>query len=504
MNKRLRLLLLVMRTPFLRRYLAIALAAVLASGAGGCQRKAQGVVDVVVIGGEPKLADPQQARLDPAQSVLMSTIAQGLVRFDANGHIEPGLAETWNVSDDGLSYIFRLANANWPNGRKISAEQVSRMLRKLIARSSRDALTDAFGDVQEVVAMTDRVIEIRLKEPRPHLLQLLAQPEMGLVYDGLGSGPFAIDHSNSRGGTLRLAREIVSIDGDQSRRDELNLRGATARSAVQAFVSGTADLVLGGTFTDLPFAQGSKLPRRGLQFDPAVGLFGLVPARTDGPLANPEFRRILSQSLDRESWIAALSVPGLIPRATVLEPKLDNVPDPLPPQWTATPLVDRRPALAAAVRKLLRDGDPPIRVALPEGPGADLLFGRLAQDWGAIGIKVERVSAGKLADLRLIDEVAPSTSAAWFVRHFRCTVAPICDTTVDEMLINARETVLPAQRSALLAEASRQIDSLQLFIPLAAPIRWSLVSARISGFAGNRFAVHTLTDLEQRLDQTGE
>ena len=30
------------------------------------------------------------------------------------GNIVAGLAERWNVSDDGLSYIFRIASTEWP------------------------------------------------------------------------------------------------------------------------------------------------------------------------------------------------------------------------------------------------------------------------------------------------------------------------------------------------------------------------------------------------------
>jgi peptide/nickel transport system substrate-binding protein len=37
-----------------------------------------------------------------------------------------------------------------------------------------------------------------------------------------------------------------------------------------------------------------------------------------------------------------------------------------------------------------------------------------------------------------------------------------------------------------------------LFIPLTAPVRWSLTSRRIQNFAGNRYARHTLTDLDRR------
>jgi peptide/nickel transport system substrate-binding protein len=98
----------------------------------------------------------------------------------------------------------------------------------------------------------------------------------------------------------------------------------------------------------------------------------------------------------------------------------------------------------------------------------------------------------------LIDEVAPSPSAAWFVRRFRCGAVPICDPDADQLMDAARQTPVPAQRSALLTQAAAKIDDKQLFIPIAAPVRWSLVSTRVQGFAGNRYARHTLTDLQQQ------
>jgi peptide/nickel transport system substrate-binding protein len=141
---------------------------------------------------------------------------------------------------------------------------------------------------------------------------------------------------------------------------------------------------------------------------------------------------------------------------------------------------------------------PEIRILLPQGPGADLVLRQLATDWGALGFAVTRASGEDDADFRLIDEVAPSSSAAWFVRHFRCGAAPICDPDADQLMEAARQTLIPQQRVALLQQAAAKIDDGELFIPIAAPIRWSLVSGRIQGFNGNRYAVHTLTDLEQR------
>ena len=60
-----------------------------------------------------------------------------------------------------------------------------------------------------------------------------------------------------------------------------------------------------------------------------------------------------------------------------------------------------------------------------------------------------------------------------------------------------------AQRAALLAEAAREMDDLQLFIPIAAPIRWSLVRAGSRASQGTASARHTLTDLDQRLNREG-
>ena len=263
------------------------------------------------------------------------------MRFAPRGQIEPGLAARWNVSDDGLSYIFRLSAGEWPSGRKISAHQVARILRREVATNNNNPLKDTLGAVDEIVAMTDRVLEIRLNAPRPNLLQLLAQPELALVYEGQGSGPFRIAARGAPTGFIPLERQVAAPDGEEGRREEVWLGGAAAAAGVRSFVAGDIDLLLGGNFADLPIARGVKLPRGALQFDPVAGLFGLVPARKGGPLADAELRKLLSQAIDHDAAIAALDVPGLIGRATILEAGLDGVPDPVTPPCEV-PAVERR------------------------------------------------------------------------------------------------------------------------------------------------------------------
>jgi oligopeptide transport system substrate-binding protein len=488
----------------LRRLLSLLVLAGLAIAPAGCRQQSGGPPRVLVIGGEPELRDPALGPLTAPDAVLLQNVAQGLVRFDASGNIDAGLAERWTVSDDGLSYIFRIASTQWTDGRQITAQQVARALKRALGPRSKDSLKDALGAVQDIIAMTDRVIEIQLVAPRPNLLPLLAQPEFAVIRNGYGTGPFSYSRTNGPGGELRLKSEVMAPDEEVARREEVLLAGAPAADAVRAFAAGNADLVLGGTFNELPYARRVKLPRASLRFDPASGLFGLVPVRPGGRLDNPDLRHVLSQAIDRDSLTADLDVPGLAARATLLEPGLDGVPAPVAPAWTATALADRLPALRARVDQILGKADQRlIRVALPDGPGADLLLRRLSRDWGALGFTVERAKSPLAADFALIDEVAPSTSVAWFVRRFRCAAAAVCDADTDKLLDAARTALVPGQRYALLAQAAARIDDRQLFIPIAAPVRWSLVARRILGFAGNRFARHTLTDLEQKVSPGG-
>jgi peptide/nickel transport system substrate-binding protein len=473
------------------------------TGLNGCREPEAGEVKAVVIAEQlPRLADPLSGELKPADLVLVSNVAQGLVRFDASGDIAPGLAERWAVSDDGLSYVFRLRTATWSDGRKVRARDVVRLIERQLARRSRDPLRDTLGAVREVVAMTDRVIAIELNASRPHLLQLLAQPEFGLVRGSGGAGPFT---PRRDGEGLVLLRELPGFDGDQAKVERVRLAAAVAPRAVELFVSGEAELVLGGTVADFPVVRAANLPRGTLRIDPVAGLFGLVPGRTEGPGADPAVRALLDQAIDREALIAALGVPGLQPRLSLLQPGLDGIAAPSQPGWAQLAPEQRRGDLIERARVLfpIASGSqspptleprPAIRVALPDGPGGAIILQRLQADWEPLGLQVVEASTGP-ADFRFIDEVAPSTSPAWFLRRFRCEFVPVCSEQADQLLDAARLTGFPPQRVSFFADAERIMREEVLFMPLAAPVRWSLADRDVQGFAENRFGRHTLTDL---------
>ena len=482
-----------------RPALSLLMVASLIAGAG-CHRTKTGSIGVTVIADRAALIDPATGPLGQGDAVLLANVAQGLVRFDARGQIDSGLAERWNVSDDGLSYIFRLQSGTWPSGRKIDAREVARILNRERREASLNSLKDTVGAIAEIVAMTDRVIEIRLVAPRPHLLQLLAQPEFAIVRvvggdeDGrlAGSGPFVLRPGKPEE-PLHLRRMQPGADGEDEVREDIDLAALPAPSAVARFKAGATDLVLGGSFSDLPVARTAGVARGALRFDPVAGLFALVPGRNSGPLADQGLRSLVSRAIDRDALVALLDVDGLTPRTTLLQPGLDGIAAIAPPPWAAVPLAERRAGLVAeANRTFGKAARPVLTISLPAGPGSTLLFNRLASDLGALGIKLVPATAGQAVDLKLIDEVAPSTSPAWFVRRLHCDRVPMCDAQADELADAARATSSPQQRAQFLAVAAGRIDGGVLIMPLAAPVRWSLVSNDAPGFTENRFGRHTL------------
>ena len=484
----------------LRRVLTIAIAA---AAICGCGKDSDGLTRVGTIGPDPKLVETVTAPLSTGEALVRANMAQGLVRFDERGQVVPGLAERWNVSDDGLSYIFRLQTGEWPDGRKIRADDIAKILSRQLRPASANPLKDTLGAVSQIVAMTDRVIEIRLSAPRPNLLQLLAQPEFGLVRASVGTGPFT---PPTKGQMEAAKGEIdekalfithrIRIPDAEDPVERVQLSGGKAQDLVAAFANGDLDLVLGGTVADLPYAMRAKVPRGALRFDPVAGLFGLAPTKRSEVLQNKEVRQLLSRAIDRQAMVGGLNVDGLAPRATLLQAGLEGIGQPPQPEWLTQRMDERRAALVADGNRIFGQTErPTLRLFVPEGPGGDFLFGRLRYDWAYLGIKVERAPSAASADLVWVDEVAPSSSPAWFLRRFRCGVAPICVEDVEELLASARAAPIADQRAALFIEAARMMDDAQLFFPIAAPIRWSLVSGRAPGFAENPFARHTLVGL---------
>lgn len=475
-------------TPLLAALLALA----------ACQGRSDvGPVLVSAIGSTPALADPAQGPLGTPSRLMLDATAQGLVRFDAAGQIEPGIAERWIVIDDGMSYIFRLRDAEWSDGRPVSAAEVVAILRRQIAARSRNPLLPFLSAIDEIVEMTPQVIEVRLKRPRPDLLKLFAQPELALfrARPPGGSGPFRVTETYRDGVMLRPAfdpsRSPDEVAAEPGPERDVRLIGERAARAIARFAARDSDLVTGGTFVDWPLLAAVDIAPANQKVDPAAGLFGLAIVSRTGFLAESANRVAVARSVDRQAIVAAFA-PWWNATAQLLPDRLDSAAPPALAAWVAPAAPGETPA-AELVRawRAAHDGPPVLRVALPRGPGATILYGIVAAGLRRIGIVAERVAMEADADLRLIDEVAPYDSARWYL----ATACRACGDAAQAAIEAARDAPTLELRAARIADADAALAADVAYIPIARPMRWSLVALRLGQWQGNSRAWHPLNHL---------
>ncbi len=481
--------------------LPLPIALALALAAAGCGEPRPDDVPVVAsaIGGEAEAANPSREPLEFPEAVFLYATAQGLVRFDSNGQIVAGLAERWIVIDEGRSFIFRLRDAEWPDGSEVTAQQVVRALRRATASNSRNPLAPYLEVVDEIVEMTPRVIEVRLRRSRPDLLQLFAQPEMAIVRPQTlgGTGPFRVEEDEQSGVLLRPAidSERIAEEGYEGPgpAEFVQLHGERAALALARFAARKSDLVLGGTFVDWPLVGAAGIAPANIRFDPALGLFGLAVVEQDGFLAEPENRAAVAMAIDRDAIVQRV-LPERTPVTTLLPEQLDSSAAPAVPQWAALTLEERRARARARVSVWRQEAEVDsvrLRVALPEGPGATMLWAHLAADLRSIGIEGERVAMRADADLRLIDAVAPYDSARWFL----VTACRLCSEDAELAAEAARDAPTLQNRAQRIAEADALLSAEHIFIPIAQPLRWSIVALRLDAWQRNSRAWHPLDQL---------
>ncbi len=164
------------------------------------------------LGAEPGTLDPRNAE-DNAALAIAADLYEGLTRETAGGDVEPGAAETWTVSDDGLDYVFRLRDGlRWSDGGPLTAHDFESGLRRLLLPTSLSPSAPLFAAIRDVAALDDRTLRIRLDRPVPYLPTLLALPAAapqpaapGEGTTTLTNGPFVLS-ARVAGERIDLAR----------------------------------------------------------------------------------------------------------------------------------------------------------------------------------------------------------------------------------------------------------------------------------------------------------
>lgn len=467
--------------------------------AGCSSDEGSGPVTVSVIGSAADFAKPLDNLPNPGSKLFLETTAQGLVAFDAGGEILPALAQRWIVEDDGRSYIFRLRPAHWPDGSRVTARDVVRILMSRIETLRRLDPAGPLDAVEDVVAMTGEVIEIRLAAPRPYVLQMLAQPQMAILSRDGGTGPY---RRVARGDALMLTpvERTTNESGDELPVPPWQtriVRPERAALAIVRFQQRKAALVLGGRFSDLPMLVPAGVDRDDVRIDPVQGLLGLAVTGRNDLLDDDGMRRAINMAIDRSQLPTLFPVGGWATTEQIVPGQIDMAGPPAAPDWSGLSQADRwAQGQAVVTRWRSEHGDPPVlRVALPTGPGSTMLFGLVRHGLRMIGLKAERVEMTADADLRLVDEVAAYESVLWYLGRIGCARKIHCSAEAEAALQAASLAPTLDERLARIGQAEALMQAHNGFIALGAPVRWSLVARRLTGFMPSPRARHPLNHL---------
>jgi oligopeptide transport system substrate-binding protein len=466
-----------------------------------------GPLDIAIIGSKDEVFAGGQ-RLSEGAQVVRGATGAGLVALDAQGEIEPALADRWIVTDDGKSYIFRLREGTWPDGSELTGESARDSLRQAIRGLRGTSLGLDLLPVEEVRAMAGRVVEIDLKAPMPDFLRLIAQPELALAHGGFQAGPMAINRQREKIGPPQKPVELTfrppemrglpQQDGWQRYVRPVGVVALGAKAALAAFDRGEVDVVLGGTIASWPLADPGPLSRGNLRLDNVFGLFGLQVTSESGFLALPQNREALAMAIDRPALMATFNIGGWVPSTRIVPAAVAGAK--APERWTGTSIEQRRAVAAgrvAAWRAGAGKGKPPsLTIALAGEPGFAMLFNALASQLAQTGIELVRVDPGQPADLALVDRIARYAEARWFLNQFNCSLARgLCNSAADGAVEAALAAADAKERADNLARAEAELAEANVYIPIGAPLRWSMVRGNVDGFAANAWAWHPLPDM---------
>jgi len=147
------------------------------------------------IGSEPDNLHPWLSAASDTEAIFHN-VFEGLVLFDETGAIVPGLAEDWEISEDGLTYTFYLRDdVTFHNGKEMTADDVIYTFEALSGLNGGDPLSSKFTSITSIEAEDDYTVVLTLEEANSAFLQYTRIAVLPEGYEEqssspVGTGPF--------------------------------------------------------------------------------------------------------------------------------------------------------------------------------------------------------------------------------------------------------------------------------------------------------------------------
>ncbi|MFW6069992.1 MAG: ABC transporter substrate-binding protein [bacterium] len=230
-----------------------------------------------------------------------------LVDIDAESTPVPRLATDWEISDDGLTYVFTLAEGvSWHNGDPFSAEDVVWTFDRLRDPESDLPTVDLYSNIESIEATGDLEVTFTLQEVNPFFLYDLSDNHALIVQQGTedasdfnGTGPFVVADYRPEDRIVMEANEEYFVEGQPQLAGVEIIFFNDETAAIDALRSDQIDLAmrmstsLFESLQDAPGITTMSVPTNG---------FDLIRLRADREPGNdPRVIEAMKLATDREA-----------------------------------------------------------------------------------------------------------------------------------------------------------------------------------------------------------
>lgn len=303
----------------MRRLLLLVSPAILACGGGGESAPTRNAIIDSRDTYDPRSMDPALST-DVPTGRAVAYLFDGLTRFTPDAKVVPGLAKSWDIAADGLTYTFHLRNGvKFHDGRPFTAKQVLSTFQRVLDPATRGgrgwplypikgAEDYAGGKATSIAGMAatdDSTVVITLKEPLAIFPKLLAMPVTSIVPDNpaadfgqkpIGTGPWKFvewRHDDY----ISFAKNPDYFDGPP-KTDSLLARIIPERSTATAeFEAGNVD-VLNVPEQETKSWEENPDKKGMLSSAPALRFWYVGINTTRGPLKDVRVRQALNHAVD--------------------------------------------------------------------------------------------------------------------------------------------------------------------------------------------------------------
>ncbi|WOI15793.1 ABC transporter substrate-binding protein [Sulfitobacter sp. LC.270.F.C4] len=278
---------------------------------------------------EPTSLDPTADATASIDSMMTQNVFESLTTVAENGEVQPNLAASWEVSEDGLTYTFTLAEGvTFHDGSTLDAEDVVYSFERAMGEDSVNPSKDIFEPIESVKAVNSQTVEITLSGKDAFFLFNMGQGDSAIVAaesaegnnaNPVGSGPFKFD-SWTRGDRLTLIKNPDHRDAADVALDKVVFRFISdPAAATAAMMAEELDAFPGFPAPEL-LPQFEADPRFRVNVGSTEGEVILAMNNAKPPFDNVEVRRAVATAIDRAEIIEGAMYGQAVPIGSFYPP----------------------------------------------------------------------------------------------------------------------------------------------------------------------------------------